>query len=251
MADPRKALDELLEEVSHAPLDAQDARILIVDDDPSVTALLQDLLGGEGFKPSIASSGQEALTLLKEASYDVVLVDKNLPDVSGIEVIREGRELHPETRFIVVTGYASIESVIAALDVGAFSYITKPIRDGQVVLDRIWTALQRKRIEDHNDMLLDRLRSAYEALFNATTELDMMKDILQQKLKARDLELKTIIRDVIQPLGSVERDVEALFKYISGSDSSQTGRAKMVLDVVRRVRKHSEMFLTELDPASK
>lgn len=246
----RKALDDLLEEMSRE-VHPQDVTILCVDDEPAVLDLYRQALQADGYKIVTALKAAEALVTLGRERPAVSLVDKNLPDQSGLDLIRQGKELLPNAEFIVVTGYASIDSVIEALDLGAFSYLTKPITDLNVLRRRIRAAVQKNHAVRQNQKLLERLRSAYDALFNASVELDMVNDILEARLADRVAELRAVIHDVLRPLGSVEEDTQKLYAFVQDLEQTgaggQAGRAKMVLEVVRMVRKRSDELLAKLD----
>ena len=162
----RKALDDLLAEMAR-DVDPTEITLMCVDDEAPVLDLYRQTLESDGYNIVTAMRAAEALVLLGRERPAVSLVDKNLPDQSGLELIRQGRELLPHAEFIVVTGYASIDSVIEALDLGAFSYLTKPISDLDTLRHRVFAAAQKNHAFRQNQKLLERLRSAYDALFNA------------------------------------------------------------------------------------
>ena len=108
------------------------ARILVADDEESILDLLSRFLEKQGYQVDVANSVDTALALLRENRYDVVLTDKNMPDLSGrteggMEIVRFVREQMPESEVIMITGYATIETAVEAMKLGAFDYIMKPI----------------------------------------------------------------------------------------------------------------------------
>jgi CheY-like chemotaxis protein len=105
------------------------ARILLVDDEPAVVQLLTVALQGQGWVVDGATTGEQALQLFRTEPYDLLLVDKNLPDLPGIEVIRQIRAHNSVTRFILITGYASVDSAIESANLGIHAYIEKPFDD--------------------------------------------------------------------------------------------------------------------------
>jgi two-component system response regulator AtoC len=103
-------------------------KILIVDDEPFICENLTRILEEERYHTLVAQSGQRALECLREEAVDLVFLDLNLPDVSGLEVLKQIKEWVPELLVIVITGYASVESAVEALKIGAYDYIKKPFK---------------------------------------------------------------------------------------------------------------------------
>ncbi|MEK7851523.1 MAG: response regulator, partial [Deltaproteobacteria bacterium] len=101
--------------------------ILIVDDSRLSRAFCTDILTADGFEAETASSGMEALELLKARDFDLVILDLILPDISGQEVLHRSKQIKSSTDFIVVTGHASLDSAIECLKSGASDYLTKPL----------------------------------------------------------------------------------------------------------------------------
>ena len=97
--------------------------VLIVDDDPKLQTTMMDILEARGFTGIPASTGKEALVRVVEQDIDVALIDLRLGDMSGLRVLREVKEHSPDCECILLTGYASQESAIEALNLGAYSYI--------------------------------------------------------------------------------------------------------------------------------
>lgn len=112
-------------------------RMLVVDDDVAVVALLETLLRSQGFLVDGANSGAEARRLLADQAYHLVLTDKNLGDFNGLDLVREVRERSPQTRVLVMTGYATVDSAVEAIQTGAAGYLLKPFEDLSVVLTRV------------------------------------------------------------------------------------------------------------------
>jgi two-component system, NtrC family, response regulator PilR len=102
--------------------------ILIVDDEPNIIEILEIVLLDEGMQVVKSASVREALTVLKEQEIDLVISDIRMPDLSGVELLRQAKDIAPETVFIMITAFASTETAIEALQHGAYDYITKPFR---------------------------------------------------------------------------------------------------------------------------
>jgi CheY-like chemotaxis protein len=101
-------------------------RVLVMDDERSVQLLLDRVLTSAGHSVSIVGSGEAALTALSERDYDLVIADKNLPGVDGLEVLRQARSQHPTLQAVVITGFPTPESKHQAESLGVHAFITKP-----------------------------------------------------------------------------------------------------------------------------
>ena len=101
-------------------------RVLVVDDEPEILNLVKEALDSNGFLCDCASDSRQALGKLRTRSYHLLITDIRLPDGSGIDIIRIAREKHPYMAAMVITGFASIEGIKEAMDLGAMDYIPKP-----------------------------------------------------------------------------------------------------------------------------
>jgi two-component system KDP operon response regulator KdpE len=120
-----------------------DRRILIVDDDPQIRRAMRTTLTSEGYEVADAGSGKDALDRIHSETYDLVLLDINMPDITGIETCRQIR-LVSEVGIIMMTVRDKESDKVAALDVGADDYVTKPFSVPEM-LARIRAALRRSR----------------------------------------------------------------------------------------------------------
>lgn len=109
-------------------------RVLVVDDEPEVLGFIKEMLNSNGFICDCASDSRQALGKLRIRSYNLLITDIRLPDGSGIDIIRIAREKHPYMAAMVITGFASIEGVKEAMDLGAMEYIPKPFSMEQLLL---------------------------------------------------------------------------------------------------------------------
>ena len=108
--------------------------ILIVEDDASFRRVLEYQLNEAGYKTTIAENGEKALELFSEHRYQVVLTDLNLPKLGGEEVLKQIKQQSPDTPVIILTAFASIESAVEAMKLGAFHYLTKPVNGDELLL---------------------------------------------------------------------------------------------------------------------
>ncbi len=102
-------------------------QILIIDDESSQRRVLEYNLQQEGHETHTAASGEEGLEILKNFPIDVVITDIKMPAMSGVELLSEIKRLYPEVQVILITAYATVESAIEAMKLGAYDYIQKPL----------------------------------------------------------------------------------------------------------------------------
>ncbi|MFZ5468691.1 MAG: sigma-54-dependent transcriptional regulator [Myxococcota bacterium] len=124
---------------------ARRERILVVDDQRNMRATTAMLLRAEGFEVLEAAGGEEALACLANEPVDLMLTDLKMEPVDGLTLLRRALEASPHTQVIVMTAYGSIESAVEAMRRGAYDYITKPFKEGELVL-RVQHALERGKL---------------------------------------------------------------------------------------------------------
>jgi DNA-binding NtrC family response regulator len=125
---------------------AERAKILFVDDEEAIRGLILTVLEGAGHEATGAGSVKEATEAFDKIAFDLVVIDKNLPDGSGIDLLRDLKRKRPDTEFMILTGYPSLESAIEALRAGAFDYMIKPVLDLDLVTQKVDRALERRRL---------------------------------------------------------------------------------------------------------
>jgi DNA-binding NtrC family response regulator len=107
-------------------------RILIVDDEENARLGLSKLLSQEGYDVDLAANGTEALEILRRQRVNLVISDINMPDMNGIMFLREISRHFPSTNVIMITAYGGVESYLEAMNLGAFEYLHKPLRIGEL-----------------------------------------------------------------------------------------------------------------------
>src|SRR5918998_1142574 len=128
------------------------SRILVVDDEASVTGALELVLGDRGHRVETAHGVRAASGLLKSAPFDLVFTDLRLPDGSGIDLLTEIKRDAPETEVILMTAHGSLELAIEAIKRGAFYYLEKPFTPDQALVLAA-RALQFKEVASENRVL--------------------------------------------------------------------------------------------------
>jgi len=114
-------------------------RILLVDDEENARIALSRLLTREGYIVETAANGFEALSYLREHDVNLIVTDINMPEMNGIEFLREVNRSFPGSNVIMITAYGGVESYIESINLGAFEYINKPVKIEELksVLERI------------------------------------------------------------------------------------------------------------------
>jgi DNA-binding NtrC family response regulator len=134
------------------------ARVLIVDDEEDMRLGLCDLVCGEGYEAEQAGSGRAALERVRAEDFDLVLVDLKMPGVDGLGVLEEMGRIAPEVPVVIITGYATVESAVAAMRGGAYDYLAKPFKLDQVRLV-VGRAIEQKHLRDENRRLRHEVES--------------------------------------------------------------------------------------------
>ncbi len=106
--------------------------ILLMEDEDSLAKGLRMILTDEGYAVDWAPTGRSALDKFNQRPFDLLMADLRLPDIDGMEVIKQVKKRWPETVVVVITGYASIESAVDAMKIGAFDYLAKPFTDDEI-----------------------------------------------------------------------------------------------------------------------
>ena len=133
-------------------------RVLVVDDDPGQVRTLADCLDIEDLDAACCHSGQEALAVCQKEPLHVAIIDLRLPDMAGMELLHQLREINPEIQVIIHTGHATLESAMEAVNVEAFAYVEK-MSDPQKLMNHVhnafiqhfekYSARLRQEIDDH------------------------------------------------------------------------------------------------------
>jgi signal transduction histidine kinase len=185
---------------------SKEPRLLVVDDEESLRITTAAIFEQEGYVVDTASSGDEAIALLAKADYDLVLTDLHMEGGDGLSVLNQIRRKSPLTISVVLTGFASVESAIAALQEGAYDYLVKPcdiesmkhtIRRG-VEHRRLMLAEQKAR-SDLKQFNLDLERRIEER----TAELKKLNADLAEANRAKDVFLATLSHELRTPLTPV------------------------------------------------
>lgn len=211
------------------------ARILCVDDEPHIAAALRRLLRGAGHAVRVAGSGEEALALLEAESADLVISDMRMPGMDGAQLLARIRDRWPAVARVLLTGYADLQSTIAAINAAhVYRYLTKPWDDQELL-----TVVQQ--ISDYQT--LQREKERLEALTRAQNqELAQLNATLEHKVLERTAELSEAHQKLKKSYVACIRMFSNLLEWRGGP---LAGHSRRVADLTRRTAK--VMGLSESD----
>jgi two-component system response regulator PilR (NtrC family) len=134
--------------------------IHVIDDEPIIHEVLGELLTSEGYNVDSSANGEEALEKHISNEYDLVLLDLLMPGMNGIDVLKELKNRNPKIVIIIITAYASVESAITAMKMGAYDYIQKPFKHEELLLT-VKRAINHKCLQDENIRLKNELQEKF------------------------------------------------------------------------------------------
>jgi DNA-binding NtrC family response regulator len=135
-------------------------KILIVDDEQNIRDIFSLLLEEQGYEVETAGKGTIGLKKMRSFKPDLLLLDMNLPDITGLEVLAQVKVLHPETETIIITAFGTIKNAVEATRQGAYDYLEKPINNDELLL-LISRVIQVKKLQREVDELKSKLSSQY------------------------------------------------------------------------------------------
>jgi two-component system response regulator HydG len=170
---------------------AAPARILVVDDQKNMRTTTALVLSTEGYAVTEAESGEAALSQLLAEQFDVVLTDLKMATLDGLAVLKGALEIAPSTQVIVMTGHSTVESAVAAMKLGAYDYISKPFKDGELLI-RVQKALEKRRLLVDASLHQDEFRQRYrlDALVGRSAP---MRELLARLVRAAATDVTVLI----------------------------------------------------------
>jgi DNA-binding NtrC family response regulator len=151
--------------------------LLIVDDELIALRNLEHIMIKEGYAIQATQSGPNALKLIEEKRFDVVLTDLKMEKVDGMQLLKKCRSLYPDTEVIVITGYATVQSAIQAIKKGAYDYITKPFKLDEV-RRVVKEAVEKVRLKQENAQLREQIEN-YQGKVKIITQDPEMRRLLE------------------------------------------------------------------------
>ena len=156
-------------------------RILVIDDDEGHAEAIADGLEIDGFQCRLANSGAEGIERMKESSFDAILTDLVMYEVTGLDVLEQARTLQPEAVVLLITGHGSVETAVDAMRRGAADYLTKPVRitELRTRLERAVETTQLRRTNRELRQQLDK-RFGFEGIIGHSAAMQRVFDVLRQ-----------------------------------------------------------------------
>jgi len=156
-------------------------RVLIIDDDEAHAEALADGLEVDGYRCKLAHSGREGLEQISEQSFDAILTDLVMHDVSGLEVLRETKSLQPDAVVLLITGHGSVETAVDAMRLGAADYLTKPVRIAEL-RTRLEREIEHGRLKRSYVELKRQIdkRFGFEGIIGHSPAMQRVFDVLGQ-----------------------------------------------------------------------
>jgi len=167
-------------------------RIILVEDDTAEREFIGELLEEKGYAVSAFDSASAALTVLRDEDFDLLVTDLMMPGMDGFELIRTLREEHREMPVIIMTAYGSTDRAVEAMHLGAFDFITKPVK-GDLILMTVMRALAWSHLKRENTMLKDQLKGRHESGIMIGFS-DALRSILETIRKVATMDATVLIQ---------------------------------------------------------
>ncbi|MCG8472644.1 MAG: response regulator, partial [Desulfobacterales bacterium] len=127
-------------------------QILVVDDEPGMREFLELMLTKEGYNVSLSDGGKNAVRQIEKKTYDLVLTDIRLGDLTGLDVLRAAKKKREETAVVLISAFSTTETAVEAMNAGAYDYVPKPF-DNEELKDTIQRALELQSIAAEKERL--------------------------------------------------------------------------------------------------
>jgi DNA-binding NtrC family response regulator len=156
-------------------------RILIADDEEIMRDVLSDLLSAESYTVDLAENGVQALEMIRDTNYGVMLLDLMMPEMDGLQVLEELKKMPNSPAAVVLTAYASIDRAVKATKLGAFDFITKPFKNDELLL-AVRNAMEHRQLVDENQRLRKTLHERYgfQNIIGKSSAMQQIFDLITQ-----------------------------------------------------------------------
>lgn len=157
----------------------QKARILVVDDERAMREALHDWLREDGYDVGLAESGEKAVSMAQDRTWDAVLLDLKMPGMDGLETMKRLKEIIPDAEVIVITAYATVDTAVQAMKEGAFDYVVKPFDPDEIEL-QLRKIMQHRALVIENLLLRQRLeqREGYDEIIGKSEAMQGIFDLI-------------------------------------------------------------------------
>lgn len=204
-------------------------QILIMEDEMSVAKGLEMVLTDEGYTVDLAITGRSALDSFNQKTFDLLIADLRLPDIDGMEVIKEVRQRRPDTGVIVITGYSTVSSAVEAMKLGAADYLPKPFTEEEIMTAVKDAISVRKEVvvEDQKDVVIpEKVIPHLEPLPEDLQRVQEIMTLVRQEFSGTREELITMLQKVQNHLGFIpESALEEIARFTRTPAASVYGIA--------------------------
>ncbi|MBN1550370.1 response regulator [bacterium] len=227
-------------------------RILLVDDEPVVRSSLEAVLDSHGYSIDTAQNGQEALTKFTDKSYDLIITDLVMKPVNGLELLDKAQKSDPESIVILITGYATIESAVEAIRMGAYDYLVKPFQMHSLLLT-IERGAEKRRLSLENRRLIADLKTKNCELEKTLKELKQTQKLLLRS-ERKSAVIETVIamkHEICNPLSAIMSKIQILQERCPKNNmSSLNNDLKTIHDLACRISNTLKELDNIQDPVS-
>jgi signal transduction histidine kinase len=189
-------------------MDDRKKSVLIVDDNDGVCRTLSFIFGKD-YDTAVAQTGHDALQQIRDHFFNLVLLDIRLPDIQGTELLAQIKEMCPDIAAIVLTGHASLENAVQALNAGAFAYVMKPFNVPEL-LSSVRQAIEKQQLTTENRSLLAEAHRELDERAQIEAELRRYREHLEEMVRERTVELNTVIGQLRTEISQRKRVEEKL-----------------------------------------
>ncbi len=159
-------------------------RILVIDDEKFIRMNLKNIFDGEGYNVDLRENGESGLKALFENDYDLAFLDINLPDSNGLDILKKIKIEQPELLVIIITGFASIESAVSALKLGAYEYIKKPFKaDAIKLITKLALETQQLKQKVKKLEIQTKIPPGIEAIIGESEQVHEVKNLITEYAK--------------------------------------------------------------------
>lgn len=227
-------------------------RILIIDDEESVRMSLATILKKSGYDVFISSNGEEGIRHVEKYNFDLVITDLKMHGMDGIKVLEQVKAISPDTLVIIITGYASLESAVAAIRKGASDYLVKPFQIDVLKLV-VKRSVEIKNLTEKNKALLLNLQEKNEELAQKNEELRATQEKLleAERITAISETIAALHHEVNNPLMAMLGKVQLLRDSMDTSDSRLSNDLEIMEKLTLRVASIIEKMKHLTRPISK